>query len=86
MAAMLYAVHPDKGFFETEAGAIQVTDDGALKFAAGSGNHKTLRVDSAKREKIIQTLVETASAKPQQPQQRVRPPQAVDVKKAPDAK
>jgi hypothetical protein len=86
LAAMLYAVHPDRGFFETDAGTLQVADDGSLKFAEGSGNHKALRTDPARREKILQSLVETASAKPQAPQQRVRPPQVQDAKKPAAAK
>ncbi|MDQ1473802.1 MAG: hypothetical protein QOJ99_5282 [Bryobacterales bacterium] len=86
LAATLYAVHPDQGFFDTEQGTIQVADDGALKFAAGSGNHKALRVDPDKRDKVIQTLVELASAKPVVPPQRVRPPQVQDVKKPAEAK
>ena len=75
LAATLYAVHPDQAFFETDAGTIQVADDGAITFAAGAGPHKALRADPAKHDKIMALLVEVASAKPAQPQQRVRPPQ-----------
>jgi hypothetical protein len=86
LAAALYAVHPDQGFFGTEQGTLQVADDGTLKFTAGSGSHKALRVNPEKRENIIQALVELASATPVVPPQRVRPPQAQDVKKPAEAK
>jgi hypothetical protein len=76
MPALLHAVHPDQGFFETDAGAIQITDDGAMKFAPGSGNHHALRLDPAKKDKVMQTLVELATAKPPVPQQRIRRPDA----------
>ena len=74
MAALLHAVHPDLGYFGTDAGTIQVSDDGAMKFVAGEGAHLALRVDAAKKEKILQVLVETAGVRPAQPQPRVRPP------------
>jgi len=61
MAAMLYAVHPDQGFFETEP-------------VRGSTNQVSLKLDPAKKDKVLQAFIELASAKPVQPQQRVRPP------------
>jgi len=86
MAATLYAVHPDQGFFGTDRGTLQVGDDGSLKFSVGPGSHKALRVDAEQRDKVMQTLIELASAKPVVPQQRNRPPQAQEVKKPADAK
>lgn len=78
MAAALYAVHPDKGFFQlSQEGAIQVGDDGGLRFAPGAGGKaKSLVFDPAQKDNILRTYVELASAKPVAPQQRFRPPQA----------
>jgi hypothetical protein len=75
MAAALYAVHPDKGFFQlSEPGSLNVSDDGALRFApSANGKVRTLIADPAQKEKIIQAYVELASAKPPVPQQRFRP-------------
>jgi hypothetical protein len=46
---------------------------------AGPGKHKVLSVDPEKKDKVVQTLVELASAKPVV-QQRFRPPAADDKK------
>jgi hypothetical protein len=62
MAAMLHAVHPDQCFFETEP-------------VRGTTNQVTLKLDLAKKEKVLQAFIELVSApapKPQPP--RVRPP------------
>jgi hypothetical protein len=81
MAAMLHAVHPDKGFFTvSDPGSIAVSDDGALKFMAGAGKARSLAVDPAQKDKVIQAFVELVSAKPPAPQQRFRPPTAADGK------
>jgi hypothetical protein len=73
MAAMLYAVHPDKGFFQTQAGAIQVRDDGGMSFTAvNNGPHRTMVIDPAQKDKILETLIGIASAQPVVPQ-RFRP-------------
>jgi len=65
MAAMLYAVHPDGYFKLSEPGTIGVLDDGRTKFTPSpEGRHRYLVVDPAQKEKVIQTYVEMASAKP----------------------
>lgn len=48
MAAMLYAVHPDDGYFKL----------------SGSGNQRELVLDPAQKDRIIKTYIEMASAKP----------------------
>jgi hypothetical protein len=76
LAAILHAVHPDKGFFKlSDAGGIAVAEDGRMKFVA-SGKVRSLILDPAQKEKIVQTLVEVSSAKLPAPQQRFRPPAA----------
>jgi hypothetical protein len=77
LAAVLHAVHPDKGFFPlSDAGAIMVADDGRMKFVPGTGKVRSLIADPAQKDKVLQTFVELASAKPPAPQQRFRPPAA----------
>jgi hypothetical protein len=87
LAAALHAVHPDKGFFPlSDAGSITVSDDGRMRFSAGSGGVRALIADPAQKQTILQTFVELASAKPPAPQQRFRPPAAAaaaDTKTAP---
>jgi hypothetical protein len=48
MAAMLYAVHPNDGYFKL----------------SGSGNPRALLLDPEQKERIIRTYIEMASAKP----------------------
>ena len=75
MAAMLYAVHPDKGFFQTRTGTIQARDDGGIEFIQSpNGPHHALAVDPAQKDKTLQTIIQIASAKPPAPQQRFREP------------
>ena len=65
MAAVLYAVHPDGYFKLSDPGTIGVLEDGRTKFTPSpEGRHRYLVVDPAQKEKVIQTYVEMASAKP----------------------
>jgi hypothetical protein len=66
MAAMLYAVHPDAGFFQlSEPGTIQVLDDGSLQFRqSAEGKHKSLSFVPAEKDKIIKAYIDISSAKP----------------------
>jgi hypothetical protein len=44
---------------------IQVPDDGSLKFnRSAEGRHKSLTLDPAQKDKIIQAYIDIASAKP----------------------
>jgi hypothetical protein len=83
LAAILHAVHPDKGYFKlSEPGAIVVGDDGILTFAPGKGQVKSLIADPGQKEVILKLFVELASAKPPVPQQRQRPAAAAAAPKA----
>jgi inosine-uridine nucleoside N-ribohydrolase len=86
MAAALYAARPREGYFKvSEPGVITVQDDGQMSFAASAGGkHRYLIADPAQKEKVIQTYVELASAKPVFPQ-RFRPPVAAEEKKPAEA-
>jgi len=48
MAAMLYAVHPNDGYFKL----------------SGSGQHRSLVLDPEQKERIVRTYIEMAGAKP----------------------
>ena len=74
MAAALYAVHPDEGFFQlSPEGSIQVAESGKLSFKPGQGKMKSLQLDPSQKDKILQTYIELASARPPAPQQRRKP-------------
>lgn len=90
MAAVLYAVRSKEQLFQlSEPGVVSVSDDGSTKFTASdAGRHRYLKLDPAQREKVEQTYVELASAKPvpklprrrfgqqqQQQQEQPKPPQ-----------
>ncbi len=87
MAAMLYAVHPDGYFKLSDPGTISVLEDGRTKFTpSAEGRHRYLVVDPAQKQKVIQTYVEMASAKPTVRAPRFRGGQKknADPAKAPD--
>lgn len=85
MTATLYAARPKEGYFKvSDPGKIVIDKDGRATFTLSSeGTHYHLTEDPEKRDKIIQTWVELASAKPVLPQRR---PPAEDKKeeKKPD--
>ncbi|MDE3197040.1 MAG: hypothetical protein KGN84_11885 [Acidobacteriota bacterium] len=75
MAAALFAVHPDQGYFGLSAdGTIEVADNGSLGFKPGAGKMKSLLFDPAQKDRLLQSYVELASAKPPAPQQRRKRP------------
>lgn len=78
MAGALYSVHPESGLFSlSEPGSLVVDDGGRLRFtAAGAGKVRSLIVDNARKSKIIETYIETASAKPVPPPVRRPKPAA----------
>ncbi len=78
MAGVLYAVHPESGLFSlSEPGSLMVDDGGRFLFTAGGGGKvRSLMVDGAHKNKIIETYIEIASAKPVPPAVR-RPKPAV---------
>jgi hypothetical protein len=95
LAPVLYSVRSEKGYFKlSEPGTIRVLNDGRTKFTPSpGGSHRYLIFDPAKKEQIIQTYVEIASAKPvpkmpsaspkqpdQQKPQPTEPPKPAEVK------
>jgi len=66
LAAALYSVHPDDGYFKlSEPGTITVLDDGRTKFTPGAGGkHRYLIADPAQKDKIVKLYTELVSAKP----------------------
>jgi hypothetical protein len=78
LAGALYAVHPESGLFSlSEPGSLVVDDSGRFRFTAGGGGKvRSLIVDPGRKDKIIDTYIEIASAKPVPPPVR-RPKPAV---------
>jgi hypothetical protein len=76
IAGALYAVRADRsGFSLSETGRLSVDDDGVLRFLAeGAGNARALTIDAGQQDRIIQTYIELASARPIAPQRRQPPP------------
>lgn len=71
LAALHYAVHPESGFYTlSEPGTVSVGDDGAMRFAPGSGNVRRLIVDAAKKDAALDALIAIASAAPSAPARR----------------
>jgi len=66
MAAALYAVHPEEGYFKlSEPGTITVLDDGRTKFTpVAGGKHRYLIADPAQKNKVVKTYTQLVSAKP----------------------
>ena len=64
MAAALYAAHPDD-FKLSAVGAVTVLDDGRTRFVPKpDGRIRYVTVDPEQKDKVIQSYVELASAKP----------------------
>jgi hypothetical protein len=64
MAAALYAARPDC-FKLSAVGTIAVLEDGRTRFTpAPGGKSRYLTIDADQKEKVIQSYVELASAKP----------------------
>jgi hypothetical protein len=66
LAAVLYAVHPDDGYFTlSDPGVISVMDDGRTQFTPkADGQHRYLIVDPAQKEKIMGVYTAMVSAPP----------------------
>ena len=79
VSAALYAGRPKEGYFKlSEAGTMSIGGDGRTAFSASAqGKHNYLVVDPAQKDKVVQTLVELASAKPVI-RMRFRPDAVVD--------
>jgi hypothetical protein len=66
LAAVLYAVHPDDGYFKlSDPGTIAVLDDGRTRFTpAADGKHRYLIVDPAQKERVTGLYTAMVSAAP----------------------
>ena len=66
LAAVLYAVHPDDGYFKlSDPGTITVLDDGRTRFTPGAeGKHRYLIADPAQKEKVLAVYTAMVSAPP----------------------
>ena len=75
LAAAVYAVHPELGFFDTtKEGTIQVSDDGLLRFdAQAGGKHSQLQIVESKKAELLKLYIDMASARPVMQQPRIRP-------------
>jgi hypothetical protein len=85
MAALLYAVRPQEGYFKlSEPGTIRVLDDGHTKFTPSpEGKRRYLILDPEQKERVIKTYIEIASAKPVPRQPRFRRQQQQQQQQAP---
>ncbi len=66
LAAVLYAVHPDDGYFTlSDPGTISVLDDGRTRFTPGpDGKHRYLLVDPAQQARVTSLYTTMVSAAP----------------------
>jgi len=66
LAAVLYAVQPDEGYFTLSApGTITVLDDGRTRFAPqADGKHRYLIVDPAQKARVVTQYTSLVSAQP----------------------
>lgn len=66
LAAVLYAVHANDGYFTlSDPGTITVLDDGRTQFTPGpGGKHRHLIVDPAQKDRIIKLYTELVAARP----------------------
>jgi ABC-type transporter Mla MlaB component len=76
LAATLYAVHPDGGYFKlSEPGTIAVLEDGRTRFTPSpSGRHRYLIADPAQKERLLALYVSLVSAQPAPRPVRFKPP------------
>lgn len=85
MAAVLYAIRGEKEkvFGLSATGALQIGADGAVSLTpATDGRHRQIEIDPAKKDQIVKTFVELASAKPVPRAPRFRRPQEVQQQQA----
>lgn len=66
LAAVLYAVQPDEGYFTlSEPGTISVLDDGRTRFAPqAGGKHRYLIVDPAQKARVLTQYTSLVAAQP----------------------
>jgi hypothetical protein len=66
LAAVLYAVTPDEGYFQlSEPGTITVLDDGRTRFVPSpAGKHHYLVAKADQKERVLDTFVKMVTAQP----------------------
>ena len=81
LAAMLYAVHPDDGYFKlSEPGTISVQDDGRTRFTpSADGKHRYLIVDPAQKERVLEALHDHGRQPAPRAARRARPRRATSL-------
>lgn len=67
LTSVLYAVHPERGYFDlSPAGEVSVADDGLTVWKAdNAGNDRYLIMDEIQRARTVEALVQLASQPPQ---------------------
>lgn len=65
LTSVLYAVRPDRGYFDLSAnGTVTVADSSVTTFTAGAGQHRHLRLSEAQKVKVTEALMLLASEPP----------------------
>ena len=66
LTSVLYAVHPDRGYFDLSAtGRVIVEPDGFTKFEpAADGRHRYLKLNDVQRARVLEALVQLSSQPP----------------------
>lgn len=66
LTSVLYAVHPDRGYFDlSEPGLISVEADGFTKFTpSAEGKHRYLKMNELQKARVVEALVQLSSQPP----------------------
>jgi inosine-uridine nucleoside N-ribohydrolase len=65
LTAVLYAVRPDRGYFDlSSAGTVTVSDASVTTFQAGAGQHRHLVLTEAQKPRVTEALMLLASEPP----------------------
>ena len=65
LTSVLYAVRPDRGYFDLSAnGRVTVADSSVTTFTAGEGQHRHLRLTEAQKVRVTESLMLLASEPP----------------------
>jgi inosine-uridine nucleoside N-ribohydrolase len=81
LSAVLHAIRPQENYFKlSEPGTISVLEDGRTQFTpTAEGQHRYAMLEATQQERVLNTFIELASAKPVPRQPRFRrPPQQVE--------
>ena len=66
LTSVLYAVHPDRGYFDlSPTGNIVVEDDGLTRFSPSTqGRHRYLKLSDQQRPRVLEALIQLSSQPP----------------------